>query len=57
MTLNHMMVVERYPNRTKWLAVRFPAVKSPLYLTKNYPGDQAPLMFKKKKNPLVTKLK
>jgi hypothetical protein len=33
-TLNYWMIVERYPKRMEWLVVQFPAVKSPLYLTK-----------------------
>jgi hypothetical protein len=48
MTLNYWMIVEKYPNQTKWLAIRFPAVKSSLYLTKNQLGGQAPHVFKNK---------
>jgi hypothetical protein len=33
MTLNYRMIVEKYPNRTKWLAIQFLAVKSSLYST------------------------
>ena len=32
MTLNYPMIVERYPNQTKWLVVRFPAMESSLCL-------------------------
>ena len=32
MTLNYLMVVDMYPNRTEWLAVRYLAMKSSLYL-------------------------
>jgi hypothetical protein len=39
------MTMERYPNISKWLAVRFPAVKSSLYLTETKPNDQTPPMF------------
>ena len=35
MTLNYQMIMERYPNYTEWLAVRFPAVRLSLYLKKN----------------------
>lgn len=37
------------PNQREWLAIRFLAVKSSLYLMGNLPGDQAPLLFQKKK--------
>ena len=46
MTLNYWMIVERYSNRTKWLAVRFPAVKLSFYMTetsqvvKHFPCSQ-----------------
>ena len=33
--LNYRMIAKRYPIRTEWLAVRFPAVKSSLYVTAN----------------------
>ena len=33
MTLNYRMLMEWYPNRTEWLADRYPAMKSFLYLT------------------------
>jgi len=33
MTPNYWMIVEKYPNQTEWLAVRFPAAKSSLYLS------------------------
>ena len=32
MTLNYRMLMEWYPNRTEWLADRYPAMKSFLYL-------------------------
>lgn len=35
MTLIYWMIVQRYPNQTEWLAVRFFTVKSSLYLTEN----------------------
>lgn len=34
MTLNYWMIMERCPNRTEWWAIRFPAVKMSLHLTK-----------------------
>ena len=49
---NYQMIVERYPNRTQWLAVRFLDVKSSLYLSRNQPGGQAPHVFQKKKEKL-----
>ena len=41
-TLNYWMMVERYPNSRKNLAVQFPTVRSPLYLTENLSCGQLP---------------
>ena len=49
MTLNFQMIVERYLNHTKWLAVWFPAMGLSLSLTKNYLGGQAFHVFRKTK--------
>jgi hypothetical protein len=46
--LKCLMIVERYPNRTEWLVVRFPTVKSSLYLTENEPGGQVPTVSQNK---------
>ena len=53
MTLNYMMKVERYPNRTEWFAVRFPVVKSSLYLTnkENQPSGQVLSVFQTTRPP------
>jgi hypothetical protein len=42
MTLNYQMMLERYPLLRKRLAVQFPAVKSPLYMTDKLPGGSLP---------------
>ena len=38
----HIRLTRSILENTKWLAVRIPAVKSPLYLTKNLSGGQLP---------------
>jgi hypothetical protein len=41
----------------EWLVVQFPAVKSSLYLTENYPGGQTPLVLQKKQKKQKNKTK
>ena len=44
MTLKYQMIMEKYPNQTEWLVVRFPVVKSSLYLTETSPVVQKHLL-------------
>ena len=50
MTLNYRMIVARYPNQTKWLVVRFLAVKSSLYLMDTSQLVKCLICFKRKIN-------